>query len=184
VSAVYVRPYKVGFLGFGVQGARLADRLVRSHLFQVTATFDPSNCEMTNVFPCKSAVELAARRDVEVLVVASPPQAHEEGLSLACKHGKPVLLEVWRKKRKETKLVVFIVTKTEAACTLSRKRGAHACPESRHKCCREFLVWFFGGWKQDFEPSARVGRDCATALGCTVRDVAESMAEWRRKLVV
>ncbi len=86
--------WRVGVLGLGVQGARLARRLEASGRFRVTAFFDPADGRSHgSAARCASAAQVAESSSVDVLFVATPPHLHEEGLALALAAGKPVLLE-------------------------------------------------------------------------------------------
>jgi predicted dehydrogenase len=99
VSAVFVRAHDVAVLGGGVQGVRLAQRLVDSRLFKVAALFDPDRKAATGLSQlvggvvANSAEEACQANNVLAVLVASPPRAHEEGATIASKCGKLALVE-------------------------------------------------------------------------------------------
>lgn len=85
----------LGFLGFGVQGARMASRLPEHDRVRAIAAWDPDPARLagSGITVAASAEALVATRGVECVFVASPPRFHMAQANLALDAGKAVFCE-------------------------------------------------------------------------------------------
>jgi len=92
--------HRVGIVGLGVVGRRFFD-LMRAHpRFAVTAICDldpartaAASADQPDVALAASVEQLAARADVDVVYVATPPAAHRRAVEVLLAHGKHVFCE-------------------------------------------------------------------------------------------
>ena len=90
---------RYGIIGTGRMGKNHAGVIAEIPEAQVTAAYD-INPEALNAFcakfqaeKCSSAMELAARQDVDCVVITSPTYCHQEGIHAAVAAGKAIFCE-------------------------------------------------------------------------------------------
>lgn len=84
----------LGFLGFGVQGRRMASRLTEHGGLRAVAAWDPgSGVDFGGVARAASAEALVRTPGVDCVFVASPPRFHMAQANLAFDAGKAVFCE-------------------------------------------------------------------------------------------
>jgi predicted dehydrogenase len=85
----------LGFLGFGVQGRRMASRLPEHGGARAVAAWDPDPASVagSGIAVAASAEALVATRGVDCVFIASPPRFHMAQANLAFDAGKAVFCE-------------------------------------------------------------------------------------------
>ena len=92
-------PLGLGMIGCGAFGLFCLDAFSGLRDLRVVAVADAhapaarQAAERLGISPCKDAAELLARRDVDIVHVATPPSGHHELAMAAIKAGKHVLCE-------------------------------------------------------------------------------------------
>jgi predicted dehydrogenase len=95
-------PLRIGIIGAGevTQVIHLPTLLLLSHLFLVTAIADVSSSSLSHTaakfgipHAFRSAAELCACSDVDVVLIASADEFHAQQACMAARHGKHVFCE-------------------------------------------------------------------------------------------
>ncbi|HZH28224.1 MAG TPA: Gfo/Idh/MocA family oxidoreductase [Azospirillaceae bacterium] len=92
--------YGVALVGLGVMGMRMLERLQPHPVLRAAALYDPgagacarAHAAAPDAAVCATAEEAAARPDVDVVYIATPPGAHAHYAHMAFDHGKAVFCE-------------------------------------------------------------------------------------------
>lgn len=84
--------YRVGIIGLGIMGQRMAANMALHDAFDVVSVFDPQQSN-TSLPRAPSADSLIAQNDVDLVYIACPPAYHAPYAIAAAKAGKPVFCE-------------------------------------------------------------------------------------------
>lgn len=84
--------YRVGIIGFGIMGQRMASNMALHDAFDVVSIFDPQQ-SLPDLPYANSAEGLIADPDLDLVYIACPPEYHADYAIAAAKAGKPVFCE-------------------------------------------------------------------------------------------
>jgi predicted dehydrogenase len=92
--------HRIGLIGAGIMGRRMADRVAAHPDFTLAAAWDPDRAALDSVRAAHPGTEaagdaraLAARADVDCVYIASPPGSHAAHAHAAFDAGKAVFCE-------------------------------------------------------------------------------------------
>lgn len=92
--------HRIGLIGAGIMGRRMADRVAAHPGFVLAAAWDPDRAALDRLREAHSgtaaagdARALVARADVDCVYIASPPASHASHAHAAFDHGKAVFCE-------------------------------------------------------------------------------------------
>jgi predicted dehydrogenase len=92
--------HRIGIIGAGIMGRRMADRVAAHEKFTLVAAWDPDAAalgEMRRAHPAtaaaRDAAALCARDDIECVYIAAPPAHHAAHAQAAFDQGKAVFSE-------------------------------------------------------------------------------------------
>lgn len=92
--------HRIGIIGAGIMGRRMADRIAAHENFTLVAAWDPDAAALAELrrthpaaSPARDAASLCARADVDCVYIAAPPAHHASNANLAFDNGKAVFCE-------------------------------------------------------------------------------------------
>jgi predicted dehydrogenase len=110
--------YRVGIVGLGIMGRRMADAMAAHPNFEVVCAFDPHwPANAPAVRRADSAAALIADPMLDCIYVASPPSSHLEAVEAAAAAGKAIFCE---------KPLASSVAEAQACLAAVRKAGIPA----------------------------------------------------------
>jgi len=92
--------HRIGIIGAGIMGRRMADRVAAHEKFKLVAAWDPDASALgalckayPSVAAARDATSLCAREDIDCVYIAAPPAYHAVHAHAAFDHGKAAFCE-------------------------------------------------------------------------------------------